>query len=152
MKKSLLAAVGLSLVIATPAYANEGRAEVRGGVLWGFGDSEGVAGIALGYDWDLGDSAFGGVEVSGDKILEDGSKIAFGATGRLGIKAGESTKVYADGGYTSKPCTGCDDSLHVGAGLEQKLGTSVYIKVAYRHFFSGAGDFDAVVGGLGLNF
>jgi outer membrane immunogenic protein len=150
--KKLLIAAGFALAIATPAQADEGHFEGRGGVIWGFGGSEGVAGVALGYDWDLGDSAFGGIEVSGDKILTSGTRIAFGATARVGVKAGESTKLYADGGYTTKPCGGCDDAVHLGAGLQQSVGGGVYLKASYRHFFSGAGDFDAVVGGVGLNF
>jgi len=156
MRKTLLAtaaALGASLMVAAPAQANEGRAEVRGGVLWGYGQSEGVAGVALGYDWDLGSSAFGGIEVSGDKILEDNTRVAFGATARVGVKAGDATKVYAAGGYTSKPCSGCDDAVHLGGGLQQNLGGKVYLKAEYRHFFAGsAGDYDSVVGGIGLNF
>ena len=154
MRKILLAmsAIGASLALAAPAHA-EGRAEARGGVFWGYGDSEATAGIALGYDWDLGDSAFVGVEASGDKILAAGYKISFGATGRVGIKAGESTKIFAAGGYTTEPCDGCEDAWHAGAGIQQAISGGVYIKAEYRHFFvDGFDDSDAVVGGVGVAF
>ena len=53
---------------ATPALANEARVEARGGVIWDGGVTEDVWGIAAGYDWDLGEKTFVGLEVSGDKI------------------------------------------------------------------------------------
>ena len=79
MRKILLttaAALGASLVMAAPAQANEARVEARGGVIWGVGDSEAIAGVAVGYDFDLGEAAFAGVEASGDKVLIDGTKLA----------------------------------------------------------------------------
>ena len=155
MRKILLAmgAIGASLAIAAPAHANEARIEARGGVFWGYGDSEGTAGVAVGYDFDLGQSAFAGVEASGDKILVDGTKVAFGLSGRLGLKAGEATKVYGLGGYTTEPFDGGEDSWHAGAGVQQKLGSAFYIKAEYRHFFvNNWDDADAVVGGVGLTF
>jgi opacity protein-like surface antigen len=155
MRKLLLTtavALGASLAVAAPASANEGRVEARGGVVWGYGSSEGVAGVAAGYDWDLGSSAFVGAEVSADKILASGAKIQFGVNARLGLNAGESTKVYATGGISTKPASGLDEAWNAGAGVQQDLGGTVYIKAEYRHYWVSGGDFNAVVGGVGVNF
>jgi outer membrane immunogenic protein len=150
----LTLAVLAAVSAATPALANEGRVEARGGLVFGSGDSEGVAGVAAGYDWDLGDTAFAGVEVSGDKILQDNTRVVFGFTGRVGVKTGEKVKLFADGGYSTKPCSFCEDSIHAGAGVEVGLGEKVYGKLGYRHFFVGNGssDFDSVVAGVGFRF
>jgi outer membrane immunogenic protein len=146
--------IAAALVSASPAVANEARVEARGGVLWDGTDSEDVWGIAAGYDWDLGSSTFAGLEVSGDKIGASGTKVSFGATGRLGTKVGTATKLYVDGGYTSEPCDLCDDAVHLGAGVEQGLGGNFYGKLGYRHFFVGNGntDYNSVVAGVGLRF
>ena len=148
------AAAAAAATIAVPAYANEGRVEARGGVVFGDGDSEGVAGIAAGYDWDLGQTLFVGAEVSGDKILEDNTRVVLGLTGRVGTKIGTGTKLYVDGGYSTKPCGACENSIHAGAGAEFGLTDKMYGKVAYRHFFvdSGVSDYDAVFAGIGFRF
>ncbi len=154
MRKIILPLVA-SLAFATPALANEARVEVRGGAIWLNGNTDATYGAAAGYDFDLAPNTFAGVEVSGDKVDETGSKVAFGMTGRLGLKAGPSTKIFAAGGYTTEPCDGCEGSWHAGAGLEQGIGAGpVYIKGEYRHYFSGNGipDSDAVVGGVGVRF
>lgn len=143
-----------SLAVASPALANEARVEARGGVIWGQGESEAIAGVAAGYDFDLGSAAFAGAEVSADKILEDGTRFAFGFTGRAGVKLSEAGKLYAAGGYTTKACRFCDDSLHLGAGYQHNFGQSLYGKVEYRHYFfdNGVPDPDAVVAGIGMRF
>ncbi len=153
MKKFILPLIA-SLAIATPALANEGRAEVLGGVIWSSGDSEATYGAALGYDFDLGATTFVGAEVSGDKIDASGTKVAWGLTGRAGIKAGEKTKVFAAGGYTTEPCDLCEDSWHAGAGAEQGLGQNFYVKGEYRHNFSSGiqPDSDSLVAGVGIKF
>lgn len=154
MRKFLLP-LAASLVIATPALANEARVEARGGVVWGSGNSEAIVGVAAGYDFDLGTSAFAGVEVSGDKILDSATKrIVFGFTGRAGVKASENDKVFATVGYATKPCALCVDSVTAGAGWEHNFGQKLYGKVEYRHFFTSdnAPDNDAVAVGLGVRF
>lgn len=153
MKKNILPVLA-SLAFATPALANEGRIEARGGVIWTNGSSEDTWGIAAGYDFDIGETAFAGVEVSGDKIGTSGTKVAWGFNGRLGMKAGEGTRVYGVGGYTTEACDLCDSQWDLGAGVEQKVSGPVYVKVEYRHFFEndlvvGA---DAVVAGVGVRF
>ena len=143
-----------SLAVASPALANESRVEARGGEIWDGGDSEAIAGVALGYDFDLGSAAFVGAEVSADKILESNTRVSFGLSGRLGAKLSEAGKLYAIGGYSTKPCGACEDSVHLGAGYQHNFGQSLYGKVEYRHFFvdSGVSDPEAVVAGLGLRF
>lgn len=153
MRKVLLPLLA-SLAIATPAMANEARVEARGGVIWSDGESQDVWGLAAGYDFDLGSTAFAGVEVSGDKIGADNTKVAFGGTARLGLKAGESTRLFAAGGYTTEACDGCDGNWHLGAGLEQNITEKVYLKAEYRHYFENdvvIGS-DAVVAGVGMRF
>jgi outer membrane immunogenic protein len=154
MRKVLIALAATAAAFASPAMANEGRIEARGGVVWDGGASEDVWGVAAGYDWDLGDKAFGGLEVSGDKIGASGSGLGLGATARLGLKAGEKTKFFVDAGYTVNTCAACEDAVHAGAGVEVGFGKSVYGKLGYRHFFvaNGFSDYDAVVAGVGVRF
>ncbi len=153
MRKVLLPLLA-SLAVASPALANEARVEARGGVIWGQGDSEAVAGIAAGYDFDLGSNAFAGVEVSGDKVLESNTRVAFGFTGRAGAKISDAGKLYAAGGYTTKFARFGDESFHLGAGYQHAFGDKFYGKVEYRHYFfdHGVADPDAVVAGLGVRF
>ena len=143
-----------ALAVATPANANEARVEARGGVFFGGGVTQDVWGVAAGYDFDLGDTTFAGVEVSGDKIGTSGTKVAFGATGRLGMKAKTGTRLFVEGGYTTEICDTCEHSIHAGAGFEQDISPNVYGKFGYKHFFVGSGipDFDAAVVGIGVRF
>jgi hypothetical protein len=153
MRKVLLPLLA-SMAVASPALANEARVEARGGVIWNGGDEEAIAGVAAGYDFDLGSSAFVGAEVSADKILTSNTRVAFGLTGRVGAKLSENGKLFAAGGYTTKACRFCDETWHVGAGYQHNFGQSLYGKVEYRHFFAdnGVSDPDAVVAGIGMRF
>jgi outer membrane immunogenic protein len=152
--KKILIALAASVAVASPALANEGRIEARGGIVWDGGSTEDVYGVAAGYDFDLGTGAFAGVEVSGDQIADTGTKVAFGFTGRLGARTSPTSKLYVAGGYTTAPCTGCEDAVHAGAGFEQGFGGNLYGKVEYRHFFvdNGFSDYDSVAVGLGVKF
>lgn len=155
MRTVLFSLAAAAAVVATPALANEARVEARGGIIWSAGDSEATAGAAIGYDFDLGTSAFVGAEVSGDKILVSNTKVAFGFTGRVGAKISEAGKLYANGGYTTEFCNGCSGAYHAGAGYQHNLGTQLYAKAEYRHFFpeqNFVSDSDAVSVGLGLRF
>ena len=89
-----------------------------------------------------------------DKIATTGTKVAYGVTGRLGIKAATGTKVFAAGGYSTEPCSGCETSWHAGAGVEQNVSGPFYVKAEYRHYFTGnlAPDSDALVAGVGIKF
>lgn len=143
----------LAMAAGTPASANEARVEARGGVIFGGGDEEGIAGVAAGYDFDLGDRFFIGPEVSADKILEDGTRFTFGLGGRAGVKVSDAGKLYAIGTWQSKPCRGCDDLWTAGAGYQHSFGSRFYGKIEYRHYFADdASDADAVLAGVGLRF
>lgn len=139
------AAVALT---ATSASANEGRFETRAGVVWAGGEEEFVAGIAAGYDFDLGEKLFLGAEASGDKIFVDGADVVWGTTARVGTKIGEG-KLFATGGYSFAEG---EDMPHVGAGYEHKITDTAYLKTEYRHFFSDFADANTVVAGIGINF
>lgn len=150
---TLAAATSFALA-ATPAFADEGRAEIRSGVVWGNGQTNATVGGALGYDADLGSGAFVGGEVSADKQLDNGYKVAFGFNGRIGAKMGEGTKLYGVGGYTTENCSGCNGTWDAGAGVEQKLGGKLYGKVEYRHFFKNDVGVkgNGVAAGIGVHF
>jgi len=151
MRKIILPLLA-SLAVATPALANEARVEARGGVYWMPGNSEATAGVAAGYDFDLGPAAFAGVEASADKILTSGTKAAFGFTGRAGAKLA-ATKLFVAGGYTTEPCDLCEGAWHAGAGAELPLMANLYGKVEYRHFFvNNFADSDSLVAGVGIKF
>lgn len=145
----LLAAVA----VPAPALADS-RAEVRGGVISSQGTTEATYGAAIGFDADFGPLAFYGLELSGDKIDRNSTKVAYALTGRLGVKAGPFTRVFGAAGYSSEPCDRCEASWHAGAGLEQSLGGPLYAKGEYRHYFPGNGvaDSDSFVGGIGIRF
>jgi len=154
MRKFILPLIA-SLAFATPALANDTRAEVRGGAIWSNGSTEATYGAAVGYDFDIAPRTFAGVEVSADKIDQSGTKVAYGFTGRVGLRATPGTKLFAAGGYSTEPCSSCVGSWHAGVGAEQSLGMGpVYLKAEYRHYFTGSGlpDSNAVVGGVGVRF
>lgn len=152
MRKFILPLIA-SLAVATPALADT-RAEVRGGAIWSNGTTEDTYGAAIGFDGDLGPTGFYGIELSGDKIADTGTKVAWGLSGRVGIKAAPGTRVFAAAGYTTEPCDLCEDSYHAGAGVEQSIGGPLYVKAEYRHYFTGNAvpDSDAVVAGVGIRF
>jgi len=151
---SIAATMVASGALAAPAFANEGRIEARGGVIWDQGQTEAIAGVAAGYDYDLGTSAFAGPEISAEKILTDNQRVSFGVGGRAGVKLSEAGKLYAVGSYQTKPCGACEHAWTAGAGYQQSFGNKVYGKVEYRHHFVGNGfsDPDAVTAGLGVKF
>lgn len=148
-----LAAVA-AVAAATPALANETRVEARGGVIWDGSDSEAVAGVAAGYDYDLGDRLFVGVEGSADKILTDNTRVSWGVGGRIGAKVRPGSKLYAIADWESKPCSTCNSAVGVGGGWQQDLGQKFYGKVEYKHLLVGDNTTDADVGlvGLGVKF
>lgn len=137
----------LSAALCTPAMAaGEGRIEGRGGLIWGDGNEEAFAGIAAGYDFDLGSAAFAGVEGAGDIALADGAEVVWSVGGRVGAKVSEKGKLYANAGVAF--CCDTED-FYAGAGFQHKFGQNVYGKVEYRHIF---GAFDANIAQVGLGF
>lgn len=150
MRKTAIAlAVATAALVAAPAQANEGRFEARGGIAWAGGSEEAIAGVAAGYDFDLGSAAFIGVEGSADKILASGADVVFGATGRIGAKVSENGKLFLAGGYSFGEG---EDVPHLGIGYSQKVGASVYVTGEYRRFFSDIQDVNAATLGVGFNF
>ncbi|MBC2668961.1 outer membrane beta-barrel protein [Novosphingobium piscinae] len=148
----LLAAAALGGAVATPALANETRAEVRGGIEWLPGRTEGTVGAAVGYDFDLGPAAFTGLEVSADKVLGSRYKTSFGFQGRAGINA-LGNKFYGIGGYSTEPCDTCRGSWDLGAGAQFGFMGPLYTKVEYKHHFTDNGpDRDTVLAGVGVKF
>lgn len=146
----VIISLAAALTAATPALAEEGRVEARGGIVFASGESEGVLGVAAGYDWDLGETTFVGVEGSADKILVDGSDVFFGATARIGAKVGERGKLYGLAGYTFGEG---EDAPHAGVGYEHQFGSKVYGKVEYRHYFiNDFTDLNSAVVGVGIRF
>jgi len=146
-----LSSIAIAMIAATPALAGEARVEARGGVDWTDGQTaKATAGAAVGYDVDVGGSAFIGAEQSADKVLEGGTNVRFGSSGRIGIKASPNDKIYATGGYNyGKGPNGAD----VGAGWEHSFG-GLYGKVEYKRFFNedAAPNSNAAMVGLGVKF
>ena len=153
MRKIALVAIAAAAAVATPAQANEGRVEARGGIAWAGGAEEAIAGVAAGYDFDLGSTedggAFFGVEASADKILAGGTDVVWGLTGRVGVNVGTGGKLFAAGGYTFGDG---EDAPHLGAGYEHGIGESAYVKVEYRRFFSDFVDINTAAVGVGMRF
>jgi hypothetical protein len=121
MKKYLLATAAL-MTLSTPAYAaGEGYVEGRIGYAWvgDLADTESL-GVALGYDFDVGGNAFVGIEATADTDFDINNPI-LGLNARLGVKAGEKSKIFGTIGYVYDTTFEVDDML-VGAGFEQKVG------------------------------
>lgn len=148
---ALAAAIALAGIttVAAPAYANEARVGAHGGIIWGGGEEEAVIGAQAGYDFDLGSSAFVGVEGSVDQVLVDGADLIGSLTARAGGKIGERGKLYALAGYTF---TEGDDLPHAGAGYQHKLGKNWFVNAEYRHYFSDFTDGNTATIGVGLTF
>ncbi|PEQ13172.1 hypothetical protein B2G71_06900 [Novosphingobium sp. PC22D] len=147
--------VGVFVAATGPASANEARVEARGGVVWNGNDnSEAVAGLAAGYDFDLGDTLFAGPEVSAEKILDDDTRVSFGFGGRVGAKLGEKGRLFVASTWQTKPCAGCEEFVTLGGGYQHKFAGNLYGKVEYRHLFVGDGfpDADTAFVGLGMTF
>lgn len=153
MRKFAIALATVAAAVSAPAFAQdaagEGRVEARGGIAWANGQEEAVAGVAAGYDFDLGDTAFIGVEASADHLLADGADFVWGVGGRVGANVGDNGKLFAAGGYAFGEG---EDVPYLGAGYQHKLGSAVYLKAEYRHFFSDFVDVNTAAVGVGVNF
>ena len=118
-------------------------------------------GLGVGFDFDLGgivagiEGEFG--DSTGKQKEEDslgGFDVAAGLSvgrdlyvgGRIGIKAGASTLLYAKGGYTNTRVNAFTEidgerfsdhanasGFRVGAGVEQLFGSNAYGKLEYRY-------------------
>jgi outer membrane immunogenic protein len=147
MKKIILLGAAAAALASTPAMAaGEGRIEGRAGLAWAAGTEDFVAGVAAGYDFDLGETVFAGPEVAYDTNFDGLDAINLG--GRLGFKAAEKTKVYLAAGYD----VGDIDEFNAGVGVQQSFGEKVYGKVEYRRYFFNGTDLNAAVVGIGVKF
>lgn len=140
-------------------------------------------GIAAGYDFQLGgavagveaefaDSNTDGCDsnyvVANDRICASARRDLY-AGARLGVAVTPSTLLYAKAGYTNarvgvnytNPANAAQnfslrdnlDGVRVGAGVEQKLGTNLYVKGEYRYSNYESGfERHQVLGGLGFRF
>ena len=117
---------------------------MRGGLIWAFDETEATLGAAAGYDFDLGETLFAGAELSADKVIVEGSDVAFGTTARLGTKIGDNGKLFAAAGYTFGLDDDAGDAFHAGAGYHHKLDEGFYVGTEYRHYFDDLVDADAV--------
>ncbi|RJF93682.1 hypothetical protein [Sphingomonas cavernae] len=150
MRKIAIVAAVAAATVATPALAQgEARVEARGGIAWAGGDSEAFAGVAGGYDFDLGEKAFIGLEASADKVLVDGADVLFGLGVRAGAKIGDAGKLYALGGYGF---TDDSDAAFIGAGYQHKFGKSFYGKIEYRMTLNEGSNVNFAGIGLGAAF
>ena len=176
----------VALLAATPAAAEGFRAEIHGG--WDHtsaddeGDSGVLYGIGIGYDWDIGQRGFVGVEANLDDstmkecesdvllasdraCLRAGRDISVGVRG--GIKVSEAGKLYALAGYTNARfkasyttpagVTTSDsenlDGFRLGAGYQHDIGGNAYGKVEYRYSnYEADVSRHQVLLGVGVNF
>ncbi|WP_395394276.1 outer membrane beta-barrel protein [Novosphingobium sp. BL-8A] len=154
MRIALVSLAAVAAAAATPALANEARVEARTGIIWDGSDSEAVAGVAVGYDYDLGSKFFAGVEGSADKILTSDTRVSWGAGGRVGYKVTPTTKLYANSTWQSKFSKYGNSAVAVGGGVEQGLNDRFYAKAEYKHLLVGDNTPDADVGlvGVGVKF
>jgi len=155
--KPFYAPLALAALIASAAPAMAGaRVELRGGILSEGGDTVTVGGFAAGYDFDFPGPVFLGGEVSIDNnftSLSNGSAdLLVGLSARAGIKVGVGGRAYVTGGGTLRSVE--NSPYHAGAGYQQAIGPSLYLKAEYRHLFAtGVNDpGDLVVAGVGFKF
>jgi len=148
MRRIAYLAAAAAAVIATPAYADESRVEVRGGVVWCCGESEDTLGIAVGRDFDLGETVFIGAEAVLDSNFDFNTPIA-GVNARLGTKLGEQTKLFGLVGYAHDTDSSADDVV-LGAGLQHNLGEKFMVSVQYQRALDS--ELNRAFIGLGLRF
>lgn len=172
--------------VASPASAQGFRAEIHGG--WDRVQGDGqeddglVYGIGLGYDLNVGQNAFVGVDLSFDDsttkkcatgvnvandvaCLRAGRDLAAGI--RAGVNVGDRGKVYALAGYTNarfkfsytNPAgatvreAGNLDGFRLGAGYQHGFGARTYGKVEYRYSnYEADVSRHQVLVGIGLTF
>lgn len=148
LRFATIAAVAVLASVATPAVANETRLEARGGIAWVSGASDESIGVALGYDMDLGQTTFIGVEAVADTDFNISDPV-LGANARLGFKAGENAKLFATAGYAYHTGFEIDDAV-VGAGYQHNLGASSLVSLQYQRYIDL--DINRVTVGLGYRF
>jgi outer membrane immunogenic protein len=163
MRKYALLAV-CAAFFATPAFAaGEARVEAQLGYDSIDGESGVTYGTVLGYDMDLGASAFAGVEVGiADSTAESGGVKAsreLSAGVRFGMNVGERGRLYGLVGYSNQRFSEQGfgstnlDGIRVGAGYQMDITHNLYGKVEYRYTNYELGvDRHTAVAGLGVTF
>ena len=154
MRKIAILAALAAATVAAPAFAQdaapgEGRVEARGGIVWAEGAEEAFAGVEVGYDFDLGDTAFIGIQGSADKVLVEDVDVLWSIGGRVGAKVGDAGRAYVLGGYGFAEG---DDGAFAGAGYQHNLGKNVYAKVEYRRTLVEGPDLNFAGVGVGFRF
>jgi outer membrane immunogenic protein len=161
-KIALLAA--LAAFSSSPAYASgEARVELQLGYDEIGGESGVTYGTVLGYDMDIGSTAFVGVEVglaeTSIKSLDATAGRDLSAGVRFGVEVSDHGKLYGLLGYSNQrfSAPGFEseniDGLRVGAGYQHDIGKNLYGKVEYRYTNYELGlERHTVVAGLGARF
>lgn len=149
MKTIILAAAIAAASLSSAAHAaGEGRIEARGGIGWVSGVSSEVIGLALGYDFDVGSSAFIGLEGTIDTDFDFVDPVV-GLVARAGARLGEDSKLFVSGGYSRT--TGFDlDDATLGVGYQQGIGKSAIFSIQYQRYIDSKAN--RVTAGLGLRF
>jgi hypothetical protein len=147
MKKLIILASAAAAFVATPAMAaGEGRIEGRAAIGWGGGADDFFAGVAAGYDFDLGETVFVGPEVSYDTNFDGADLVNVG--GRLGVKVGEKGKIYVAGAYELADA----EEINAAVGYQHSFSDKFYGKVEYRRYFFPGTDLNAAGIGIGVKF
>ncbi|MES2700243.1 MAG: hypothetical protein V4647_11600 [Pseudomonadota bacterium] len=145
---TISAAVAACAFAATPALANEARVEARGGIAWVSGTSTESIGLAVGYDADLDDSFFAGIEAVADTDF-DFSDPVLGVNARLGANVGEGGKAFVTAGYAYDTWSEFDDAV-IGAGYQHNIGTNALLSIQYQRYVDL--DINRATVGLGFRF
>lgn len=148
MRRLAFTAAVAAAAVATPAQAGETRVEARGGIIWCCGVSDETIGLAVGHDFDLGDTLFLGVEGVVDTTFDFDDPV-LGVNARLGTKVGENTKIFALAGYARTTSVDLDDAV-IGAGLQHNLGEKALLSVQYQRYLDS--DVNRALVGFGLRF
>lgn len=140
-------------IASSPAIANEAYVEATSGVNWNDEATNAIAGIAVGYDIDLDERIFVGVEGTAEKLLTHDTRIAWGIGGRVGAEVMPESKIFVGLNWQSKDCGECGNAVGLGTGWEQNLSEKIYAKLEYKRLFvSDEADANVVIVGLGLMF
>ena len=147
MKKLILLVAATAAVVASPAMAQgEGRIEGRAAIGFGGGASDFFSGIGAGYDFDLGETAFVGPEVSYDSNFTGADLVNVG--GRIGAKVGERSKIYVVASYELADA----EEFNAGLGFQHSFSDKIYGKIEYRRYFFEGTDLNFAGVGFGMKF
>ena len=135
-------------IMSTPALANEGRAEVRGGLAWASGGSDETIGISLGYDVNLGEKLFVGIEAVADTDFDISSPV-IGLNGRAGLRAGANGKLFVTAGYAYQTESDLDD-IALGASYQRDLNSKAMVSIHYQRYLDT--EINRAMIGLGYRF